>query len=660
MSSKSAPPDRLSESRVGSLLGERYRIDALLDEGAMGRVYRGEHVAMRKRVAIKILRRELTRVPEVLARFEREAMAAANINHQHIAAATDFGRLEDGSVFLVLEYVEGRTLRSELSRGPLSVHRALSIVEQMAEALAAAHELDIVHRDLKPENVMLLERGDTTDFVKVLDFGVAKVPVDMAEPDAARSDTGSLITKAGMIFGTPDYMAPEQALGQAVDYRADLYSLGVILFELLTGVRPFRSDHELGVLGQQLSKGVPPMAQRAPGCQVPGAVESFVRSLMVNEVSGRLQSAAQVALSLAELQKQVPDALPSLASAPTARPTLGASPDLGLQVQGTQGSSAPGLSTSIKRVAFAAVSAFPEMREAAKASVRDGAVHSWRRVQAFHKGLPEPLCLMPLWVLLGVPSLFTLGALALTLALGASDPEVIPSERTAHGTSAPSAPVLTASVRATLRAPAHERAEALKQGANATEALAQRYPADPDVQLALARAHLKTRKYPAALAAIENALKLDESLKHEGLVTEVVNATVRFPATEQRTLNLLKGAMGAVGADLILELATAPQVAPSLQRQAFAWLKTRAFEKVSTPEASVAAALVLAPSCRTRQALSKRAENVGDARSLRLLKRFARAQGCTPEETEPCNACLKGDAELTSAITTLSKKFATK
>src|SRR5262249_26874960 len=148
-----------------------------VDRGGMGRVYLGEHVLMHKRVAIKVLHRELSSVPEFVARFEREARAAANIDNEHVVAATDFGKLLDGSMFLVLESVEGKNLRDEMATGPLPLAQVLHIGRQIAYALRNAHALGIVHRDLKPENVMLMKKSGDADFVKVLDFGIAKVPI---------------------------------------------------------------------------------------------------------------------------------------------------------------------------------------------------------------------------------------------------------------------------------------------------------------------------------------------------------------------------------------------------------------------------------------------------------------------------------------------------
>ncbi|HEX3854175.1 MAG TPA: serine/threonine-protein kinase, partial [Polyangiaceae bacterium] len=303
MSGSSHPKGGEVDPRIGTLLADRYRIDALIGEGGMGKVYSAEHVLMRKRLAVKVLRRELTSVPEVVARFEREAMAAGNIEHPNVAGATDFGKLPDGAVFLVLEFVSGHSLRDEIARGNFEVERALHITRQIASALSAAHLQGIVHRDLKPENVMLVEKGGDPDFVKVLDFGIAKVPIGDLDGVAKG---GNPITKAGMVFGTPEYMAPEQALGQNVDGRADLYALGVILFEMLAGVRPFTSQSSVGILGQQLSKLPPSFAERAPGTVVPPATELIVRKLLARESAERFQTAVELARAIDEQLAPIP------------------------------------------------------------------------------------------------------------------------------------------------------------------------------------------------------------------------------------------------------------------------------------------------------------------------------------------------------------------
>ncbi len=278
-----------TDPRVGTVLADRYRIDAVVGEGAMGTVYAAEHVLMKKRLAVKVLHRELSSVPELVARFEREARAAANIDHPNIAGATDFGKLGDGAIFLALELVEGRCLRDEVALGPLSMVRALHITRQVAAALGAAHAQGIVHRDLKPENVMLVNKGGDPDFVKVLDFGVARVPIG----EGGGEGVGP-ITRAGMVFGTPEYIPPEQALGQPSDGRADLYSLGVMLFELLTGSRPFVADSKVSLVGQHLGKPPPRLVERLPGLAVPDAVEALVAALLEKEVARRTQTADNV------------------------------------------------------------------------------------------------------------------------------------------------------------------------------------------------------------------------------------------------------------------------------------------------------------------------------------------------------------------------------
>ncbi|HEY6079287.1 MAG TPA: serine/threonine-protein kinase, partial [Polyangiaceae bacterium] len=191
------------QSLVGTVLAGRYRIESLLGSGGMGSVYRAEHVLMRKACAVKVLHREMTQVKEVVARFEREAVAAARIEHPNVATATDFGQLENGSFYLVLEFIEGKSLsRLIAEEGALPEQRALAIVRQIADALGAAHGAGLVHRDLKPDNVHVMVSKDGGELIKVLDFGLAKVM------------GGSRRTREGVVFGTPHYMSPEQAAGE--------------------------------------------------------------------------------------------------------------------------------------------------------------------------------------------------------------------------------------------------------------------------------------------------------------------------------------------------------------------------------------------------------------------------------------------------------------
>ena len=286
---------------IGSTISDRYLIQRLLGEGGMGAVYQAEHTLMRKRMAIKVLHPEMTRLPEVVARFEREAMAAAHIDHPHVVTATDFGKLEDGSFFLALEFVEGASLREVIAKGRLELGRSLHIARQMAGALQRAHALKIVHRDLKPENVMLVERDGDPDFVKVLDFGIAKVQMGELGTNDREGPAQNVLTQAGMVYGTPEYMAPEQALGQPVDARADLYALGVIMYELLTGHRPFEAESKVALLGMQVTAPVPAMITKCQDCNVPIEVEVLVGRLLAKEASERIGDAKDVIENIGQI-----------------------------------------------------------------------------------------------------------------------------------------------------------------------------------------------------------------------------------------------------------------------------------------------------------------------------------------------------------------------
>src|SRR5581483_6753182 len=200
-SAKKSPRSRPggAASLVGKVVGGRYRLLRVIGEGGMGAVYECEHVHMKKHSAVKVLHPDTSRVPEIVARFEREAMAAGHIDHPNVAAATDFGKLDDGSFFLVLELVDGASLRDVVAEGPLSTQRALRIARQISSALARAHAQNIVHRDLKPENVLLADKDGEKDFVKVLDFGIAKVPV----AEISGGAEGPALTQLGMVYGTP-------------------------------------------------------------------------------------------------------------------------------------------------------------------------------------------------------------------------------------------------------------------------------------------------------------------------------------------------------------------------------------------------------------------------------------------------------------------------
>lgn len=265
-----SPPE---DPRIGSTLAGRYRIKAPLGEGGMGTVYRGVHEALRRPVAIKFLHQKIHGNREMIVRFEREAVTAANLRHPNIADAIDYGSLPDGTLYLVMELVEGVPLRKLIPPGQgLPVERVLRILEQMATALDLAHSKGIVHRDLKPENIMVFDRGTERDIVKIIDFGIARINSEMFK-------TGpTALTAAGSIFGTPQYMAPEQVMGQPVDARADQYAVGIIAFEMLTGSQPFTGENFAELVMKHVGAPAPRSVERAP--HVPEALDAAISRMM--------------------------------------------------------------------------------------------------------------------------------------------------------------------------------------------------------------------------------------------------------------------------------------------------------------------------------------------------------------------------------------------
>src|SRR5690242_8030615 len=242
---------------LGMIIDGRYRLDATLGRGGMGLVYRAAHVGLRRQVAVKILHPSLAASPEVRNRFEREALAVGKIDHPNCVSVYDVGRLPGGALYLAMELLEGRPLADVLEQdGQIAPGRALHILAGILRGLAHIHHAKLIHRDIKPENIFLIRHGQDEDFAKILDFGIAK---PMETSDLA---DGVKLTQAGMAFGTPIYMAPEQALGNPMDGRADLYAAAVMAYEMLCGQPPFYSEDKLEVMSMHTAKPVPPMRQR--------------------------------------------------------------------------------------------------------------------------------------------------------------------------------------------------------------------------------------------------------------------------------------------------------------------------------------------------------------------------------------------------------------
>ena len=295
---------------IGAVLSGSYQVICLVGEGGMGRVYEARHVRLPgKRFAIKLLLDEFAHQADILARFEREAQSAATIDHPNVVEVVDVCRLEDGRPFIVTEFLEGEELGALLDRvGKLSNDAAIRITRQICRALMAAHAKGIVHRDMKPENVFLV--GDlASPRVKIIDFGISK-----------QSDTDTKLTRTGMVMGTPAYMAPEQARGEHVDHRADVYGVGGILYRCVTGKKPYEGEDGAMVLTQVLTEE--PRRPRAVEPTVPGELEVVIERAMARSCDDRLPTMADFEAELAALDASpvaVDGTLPSILS-PTAVP----------------------------------------------------------------------------------------------------------------------------------------------------------------------------------------------------------------------------------------------------------------------------------------------------------------------------------------------------
>ncbi|MCH9682299.1 MAG: serine/threonine protein kinase [Deltaproteobacteria bacterium] len=290
-----APGDATAQLPSGTRLGGRYIIRKLMGSGGMSQLYLGEHEIISKPVAIKVLAESMCTQEAVVGRFLHEARASSKVQHEHIVEVTDFGGADDGRPFMVMEYLDGEDLGETLIReGPFSWERARPMLLQLLAALQAAHDAGVIHRDIKPENIFRISRMGSDDYIKVLDFGIAKV---YEEGQVTPSTPQTL---DGKVLGTPAYMSPEQCLGEDLDARSDLYAVGVIAFQMLTGHTPFESKAPIEVMRKHVYEAVPPMAEVDPELGLRGPFEIVVRRALEKNPNDRYQSAWDFAEALFE------------------------------------------------------------------------------------------------------------------------------------------------------------------------------------------------------------------------------------------------------------------------------------------------------------------------------------------------------------------------
>ncbi len=306
----------VEDTLVGQLVADRYMVEAHMGEGGMGSVYRARHVTLDKLVALKVLHAEFSRKEDFVRRFLLEAKAASRIRNQHVIDITDFGTTDEGFVFFAMEFLAGKDLhgllKETLAKGELlSWERSKGIFLQVCEALHAAHQKGIIHRDLKPENIFLVDGHRERDFIKLLDFGIAKV-------ENSDSDDGDRkLTKTGMLFGTPEYMAPEQARGEKPDLRVDVYAMGCLLFQFITGTVPFQGESFMAILTQHMIEPVPEIGvDLLSRTGAPTGILAVIQKALVKNRDERYANIEELSDAVANVG-QAPTQISSAVSAPT-------------------------------------------------------------------------------------------------------------------------------------------------------------------------------------------------------------------------------------------------------------------------------------------------------------------------------------------------------
>lgn len=282
---------------VGTIVGNNFHIIKKLGEGGMGTVYLAEHVKMGRKAALKVMNPGMNQDPDAVARFNREATNASKLSHPNICGIYDFGETAEGLIFLAMEFIDGDALSAVIEKnGALPAPRAASIIHQSADALQVAHDYGIVHRDLKPDNIMIARARDGSDMVKVVDFGIAK----------ASSSDAQKVTKTGLVVGTPEYMSPEQLAGDKLDGRSDIYSLGLVAFNCLTGKLPFPSNSAQEAMIMRLTDHPRTLAEMRPDIAWPEQLEAVMAKALARDAVDRYQSAAEFGRDMHRATENMP------------------------------------------------------------------------------------------------------------------------------------------------------------------------------------------------------------------------------------------------------------------------------------------------------------------------------------------------------------------
>jgi eukaryotic-like serine/threonine-protein kinase len=586
---------------IGVVIDGRYRVLSFIGRGGMGSVYRAEHVTIKRIVAVKLLHPTLAQIEELGKRFEREAFAIGRIDHPNCVNVTDFGRLGDGSLYLVMEFLEGTSLGDLLAtEGRVPPQQALRIIGHVVRGLGHAHEAGIVHRDVKPENVLVLKTEDDPEFAKILDFGIAKLVGQAAEDD----ESNSKLTQAGVAFGTPIYMSPEQAVGSPVDGRADLYAATVLLYEMISGRPPFYSDDKLEVLSMHTSKPPAPLSRVAGDVALPPGLDDLIARGLAKRPADRFKDAGQM---LAAIDRVLQDGA-AIGHAPPRAPSL------------------PGDSGQFMRVPRKGQGTVPVVYGTGPNATLPPEMTGASPVQGGGKG----------WLIAAVVGAIAVIGVVVAVASG--------SDAGAAGASADA----TASVD---ERPLAERAAKMLARGNPQEAIELLERRHDDIRedgpalLQLGHAHAAKRENAAALSAYAAALgRAPELVADPALETNLeVMLDEEQPSVVLDAIDLLLVTHLADEAaiDKLVEWATS-HAEPSVRHRALELANTHNVGDRVDRVASFSLDLANGDSCEERREAVAKLRALGDRRAIEPLTRASFVKGSNKKNI---NACLRDDAE---------------
>lgn len=650
----------LGEEWIGSVVAERYLVQKLLGKGGMGAVFQAEHVHMKKLVALKLLHTSMHENPEVVARFEREAVAAGRLQHPGVVGATDFGSLADGTFYLALELVDGMSLADALEgSGAIAPERALGIAFQINSALVAAHAEGIVHRDLKPDNIMLVETGDAEDFVKVLDFGIAKIRLD--------GDHQEGLTRAGLVFGTPEYMSPEQAMGHEADARSDLYTLGVMLFEMCVGNSPFHHEDLTAMLTAQITEPAPELPEN-----VPRPLAKLIHRLMEKQPDARPQSAAELSEELADIAEKLVWQLPSPRTSAGTRLDLTRrssvdkreieireAPNSRGALQSVRALSMAPISIGSKKVpawipfgamlvggvfgAFAMLSNEEVAPSPAQVEAQEKFDAEAQLLTDARSGDRDAIAELRKLVVLKEKELKTKGILPLQKSEGSELPVADdPGKEVAK----PSVPPSAAKPSEELDA---KEAKLVKPESPPTGADGDEISAQANRYMALGRGYSEIKHSTAATEMYQQAVQLDPHLAEDPDLLIDVRVALGARDAVEAGLDFALESLGAHGADLIYdvyldhlgEAGMTPVVARAMRL-----VEGKELAAQATEDLRVALELRSAKYCADYRSILPRAALHADDRSVQKLRALKSRRGCGTFGNKDCFVCLRKDENL--------------